>query len=280
MPYTAFLPCLHAYVESTASDAARKEKKSKFREWMQHEILVKDDEHKESSYGIAILSRYEILEMKTLLFSRKENSKSQGAVSGNIDMDKDEQPRGALAVLLEIPKADQDQDHHHHHENDVKRMWVVNTHISHKICSEEQRSHAKELTSWINSFAVSGMDTNLDTEKIARKHAMILCGDLNSPVSLPRTGLSVIMADGKWTDLWNHHGTYDNSATMPSSVYKSKSRLSSFFKPMLGMRIDYILSYRSEDLLSVICNEIKVLNEGGHPEASDHCAVWADLHLS
>mmetsp|Transcript_8634 Transcript_8634/g.10191 ORF Transcript_8634/g.10191 Transcript_8634/m.10191 type:complete len:117 (-) Transcript_8634:255-605(-) len=93
-------------------------------------------------------------------------------------------------------------------------------------------------------------------KKIARKHAMILCGDLNSPVSLPRTGLSVIMADGKWTDLWNHHGTYDNSATMPSSVYKSKSRLSSFFKPML------------------------VLNEGGHPEASDHCAVWADLHLS
>jgi len=96
----------------------------------ENQVLTKDAA---SSYGIAILTRFEVLLVRELHFTKQ---------SGDQDllyMDRMEQPRGALALLLNIPGV----------AGGGKRlMWVVNTHLSHKAISSEHTRQATQLFGW------------------------------------------------------------------------------------------------------------------------------------
>mmetsp|Transcript_14198 Transcript_14198/g.16624 ORF Transcript_14198/g.16624 Transcript_14198/m.16624 type:complete len:336 (+) Transcript_14198:196-1203(+) len=258
MPYVAFLPCISAYMEEGTSSS---ELKVPFwKKIVGRAELLQLDEEKKSSYGLAILSKFKILEIEDFMFSR--NTEHRGDV---INMDKEEQPRGAIAILVEVPDES---------SGEAKHVWVVNTHLCHKFGTYEQRRQAGELDAWIKKL----LATKSYGEILLEDCGVVLCGDMNSPEIFPKTGVSTLVTNG-WKDLWKSKGTFSKSATMPSSVYTSERSYLTNIMPYIGMRIDYIMSTKRPKGIEVRCDKIEVLSDKKDAVASDHCAVIAQLSL-
>ncbi|CAE7449770.1 unnamed protein product [Symbiodinium pilosum] len=200
----------------------------------------------QGQYGLCILSRFPILQSRRLLFDRPEGPAGQH----DLIMDKVEQPRGALAVLLDMQ------------EEDARPMWVVNTHLSHKIASSEQRRQASEVMRWIEELRSEELPHN-------DRSTFLLAADLNSPAFLPWTAYSVIAADVRWKDLWQEAGgPCCCSATFPAGW------CGGFF----GTRIDHVFGLQLDNGAIPMCEAVRVVRDTPADElASDHCAVLVKM---
>mmetsp|Transcript_105737 Transcript_105737/g.210099 ORF Transcript_105737/g.210099 Transcript_105737/m.210099 type:complete len:345 (-) Transcript_105737:227-1261(-) len=245
------------------------------------EVLVRDRESR-AVLGNAILSRYPILDKRTLLF---EMEQEEDISDTHIYMDKEEQPRGACAVLVDIdPWGAKGLEDRQRREKTVgcciigqptaaktvttdnkpgpsQPLWVINTHLSHRVGSEEQRSQARQLLDWIDGIyhAYEGLV----------RPGFVLCGDMNAPPLLPMTAYSTITGEGRWRDLWHEKGTVCFQATFPSGCCSSA----------LGIRLDHIFAMQGDRAARLNCDEIHILGSPEDAEASDHIAVVADLSV-
>ena len=133
-------------------------------------------------------------------------------------MDREQQPRGAAAALVQPDGAGP--------------LWVVTTHLSHLSASDEQRGQARELVEWCNALRVEQDGCPL-----------LLCGDMNSAPesSSQQRGLGawhIITGHGvggdelsSWSDCWETvHGTgAKGGLTCPS--HSPRTRIDQFFLP-------------------------------------------------
>jgi len=238
------------------------------------EVLARDSKN-EAVYGNAVLSRFPILDKRTLLFQPREPPLS----STHIYMDREEQPRGACAVLVDIMGArGGGAPAGHAHQpggplcclapqqqaatgtaSPVVPLWVVNTHLSHKFSSEEQRGQARQLLDWIDDIC--------NTYDGPVKPGFIMCGDLNAPPFLPSSSYSTLIADGRWRDLWHERGSLCCQATYPSACGTTAC----------GIRIDHILALQADRAARLLCDEIRILGDPTDADLSDHFAVVADI---
>ena len=163
---------------------------------------------------MAILSALPFIDTRILTFTVPTVARSTEVIY----MDREQQPRGAAAVLVR-PRG-----------HGV--MWVVTTHLSHLSASDEQRRQAHELIEWCNALRAENGGCPL-----------LLCGDMNSAPGLPSqergpgawhitTGHPA--ASGKpsgWADCWEMlHGADDKTGlTCPSR--SPRSRIDQFFLP-------------------------------------------------
>jgi len=242
----------------------------------QGEILVRDPKN-EAVYGNAILSRFPILDRRTLLFQQQDPPLSASCIY----MDREEQPRGACAVLVDISS-----DHggeaavgqraaanaprgalsccmaapvRSNGSSPAAPLWVVTTHLSHKPSSEEQRRQARQLLEWIDGIC--------DSYEGPVKPGYVLCGDFNSPPFLPASSFSEITSDGRWKDFWQERGTLCCQATFPSACGTTAC----------GVRIDHIVGLEADKAARLLCEKIRILGDPQDGDASDHFAVVADL---
>lgn len=238
------------------------------------EVVVRERDGP-GAYGNAVLSRYPILDCQELHYDHVHPPLSESYIF----MDKEQQPRSAVAVLLEVPAANSGEPEHEDPPMAPRQsslLWVVTTHLSSKFASREQRAQARQLLDWIYGLVETPRPD-------LRGVSCVLCGDLNAPPFLPRSAYSVIASERKWRDLWKERGTNFNACTFPSSAYMDaasvhKIQTSKKFASVLkvGMRIDHI--FVLEHLAApIVCEEIYVAREVEDCEASDHCAVAADL---
>jgi len=245
------------------------------------EVLVRDRESR-AVLGNAILSRYPILDKRTLLFDMEQE---EDLSDTHIYMDKEEHPAGACAVLVDIDPwgANGIEDREMREKpkgcciigqtttaktltkdskpGPSKPLWVVSTHLSHRVGSEEQRSQAQQLVDWIDSIYHA-------YEGLARP-GFVLCGDMNAPPLLPLTSYSTITAEGRWRDLWRERGTICFQATFPSSCCSSA----------FGVRIDHIFAMQGDRAARLNCDAIHILGSPEDAEASDHIPVVTDLSV-
>jgi len=239
------------------------------------EVLVRDSAGK-SGYGNAILSRYPIIESRALVFEQLATPRSEE----HIFMDREEQPRGARAILVDVGGETSEAKSAENgpppqcctgrpqmaKPKEVTRtptlMWVVNAHLSHKLGSSEQRSQSRQLVDWIDGLVN-------EYEGQGPKPGYVLCGDLNAPSFAPLSSYSSILGDGRWQDTWKEKGTLCNQATFPSSCCG----------PACGVKVDHILVLNRAGAAKVQCKAIRVLGEATDAEASDHCAVLAELEV-
>eukprot|EP00277_Geminigera_cryophila_P023645 CAMPEP_0179461020 /NCGR_PEP_ID=MMETSP0799-20121207/43871_1 /TAXON_ID=46947 /ORGANISM="Geminigera cryophila, Strain CCMP2564" /LENGTH=220 /DNA_ID=CAMNT_0021263455 /DNA_START=212 /DNA_END=871 /DNA_ORIENTATION=+ len=147
------LPHVHYMPSITASFAPELSSSS-------DEVLTRDTA---SSYGIAIATRFKVLLVRELRFTEAAGDQDQ------LYMDRAEQPRGALALLLSIPE-----------QIGGGLVWAVNTHLSHKATSSEHTRQATLFFEWARQLRQERRDA-----------AVIVSGDLNSPPWLPRAAYSV-----------------------------------------------------------------------------------------
>jgi len=245
------------------------------------EVLVRDHESR-AVLGNAILSRYPLLDKRTLLFDMEQE---EDISETHFYMDKEEHPGGACAVLVDIDpwgaKGKEDGEGQEKAKGcciigqtaSAKKLrkdgksgpsqpfWVVNTHLSHRIGSEEQRSQAQQVVDWIDSIYHAH-------EGFVRP-GFVLCGDMNAPPWLPMTSYSTIIGEGRWRDLWREKGTICFQATYPSGCCSSA----------LGVRIDHIFALQADRAARLNCDEIHILGSPEDAEASEHIAVVADLSV-
>jgi len=169
-------------------------------------------------------------------------------------MDRVPQPRGALAALVDASPGEGKG-------GSGGLVWVVCTHLSHKLCSEEQRSQARQLLAWASGLAGEGGP------------AVLLCGDMNSPPLVPWSSYRAITTDhssaARWHDLWWGSGPWFFQSTFPSS----------FASPLCGVRIDHMFALESRAHAAIKCKSMRVLASSEDAFASDHCAALADLEV-
>ena len=216
-----------------------------------NEILYHNSKY---SYGNAILTKFAHLEKRVLHYAPLDIPTTSEPYY--IKMDSIEQPRIAQAVLLKLPT--------------FGKIWIVNTHLSHKPWTLEPHRQVRKLLNWMN--------------EISHGLPIILCGDLNVPPIIPYSAYSLIMRDtrfGIWRDsfLVQKKIPYD-SVTIPSSVYnnhhaKNKdSYILSYFKYISSMRIDYILLLCPLNMTQFDVEKCTVVNSTKNSViASDHCPV-------
>ncbi len=168
---------------------------------------------RDSDYGVAILSALPFVDTRVLTFAAPTPARSADVIY----MDREQQPRGAAAVLVRA--------------RNLSLLWVVTTHLSHLSSSEEQRGQARELIEWCDMLRLEQNCCPL-----------LLCGDMNSAPGSPSqrgpgawhiiTGHPTI-ADkpGGWLDCWEvvHGADPDNGYTCPS--LRPRSRIDQFFLP-------------------------------------------------
>lgn len=192
-------------------------------------------------YGMAILSRFHVKDTHRLIFERSEAFKDEELVF----MDKEEQPRGAMAALLQPGEAEQP-------------FWVVNTHFSHRCASQEQRAQARQLMAWLDSV--------LSQSEWRR---CVLCGDFNSLSFLPGTAYSTIVADERYRDL-ARSGSFFHWLTAETTFPLLRS---------CGFRLDYILSFQAQGQALPVSDGVRAVRDcADDVKASDHYAVVASLH--
>ena len=113
------------------------------------------------------------------------------------------------------------------------RLWVVNTHFSHKPWAVEHRRQAVQLLGWLRGPEFCGLP-------------LLLSGDFNGPPFLWGGAYYAIMRTGEWADTFLEVG-HGNSATIPASFYRAErgSWLSASLAWLkaLPMRIDYVLAH-------------------------------------
>jgi len=237
------------------------------------EVLVRDSK-RTAVFGNAILSRFPILDHRTLTFAPDEPPLSES----QIFMDREEQPRGGCAVLVDVcasgaraqssragpmgcctspPKTERMPG-----AAPALPLWVFNAHLSHRLGSEEQRNQARQVLKWIDKIYHS--------HEGAIRPGFVLCGDLNSPPYVPGSSYDTIASDLRWRDLWKERGTVCCQATFPSHCFSSA----------IGLRLDHILALDGNRAARLLCEEIRILSAPEEAEASDHCAVLADVWIA
>jgi len=149
------------------------------------------------THGNAILSRWPIVKEKSFNYPQ---------------MHQKEQRRAAIAPLIDTPHG---------------KSWFVNTHLSHRPCSAEQRRQAVQLMDWLDTLEETAAFT-------------VLCGDLNSASWMPCAGYSAMLkANQNYRDLWLEGGRgAPHRATCPSLAY-SVGCGNQFLK-CVAQRIDHI----------------------------------------
>eukprot|EP00747_Dinoflagellata_sp_TGD_P218284 gnl/TRDRNA2_/TRDRNA2_90562_c1_seq1.p1 gnl/TRDRNA2_/TRDRNA2_90562_c1~~gnl/TRDRNA2_/TRDRNA2_90562_c1_seq1.p1 ORF type:complete len:231 (+),score=4.24 gnl/TRDRNA2_/TRDRNA2_90562_c1_seq1:194-886(+) len=191
----------------------------------------------------------------------------------------EEQPRLLHACLLEAPQS---------------RVWVVNTHFSHKPWSSEQSHQARQCCDFIKKELLI-TSTTLSNPKavvysgektcsilradssIGQSVPVLLCGDFNSPPWLPGAAYQTVSASGG-CDLWDAHRA--NVVTCPT-WYHSLGRPNLSW--LLAGRIDHIFCFTDETAdetksSMLHCQQmIVVRNPRDVLLASDHCPVVADV---
>ena len=90
-------------------------------------IFSKNLDFQGGEYGIAVMSRFPVLEFKSLHYEELE----------------DREPRGALAVKVRPERMN-------------RHVWFVTTHLGTDSTGEEQLSQARELLEWADELAESG----------------------------------------------------------------------------------------------------------------------------
>lgn len=253
------------------------------------EILVRDKEGK-AGYGNAILSRFPILDSRHLLFHQEHEPLDQDYIY----MDREQQPRGVRAVLVDA-KHEEDADFDappHGVEFEPRKpegpsmmacctapegaqkvvrkgptapLWIVNTHLSHKGCTEEQRSQTSQLIEFIESLAQEPQG--------GVKPGIMLCGDLNSAPVLPRSSYGVISANSSFRDAWKDQGGGSSfscgQATFPSRCWSVNC----------GLQLDHVFLYDHGLAAKLECKAIKILSSWEDSEGSDHRPVVADVEV-
>jgi len=203
-------------------------------------------------YGNALISRYPVLDYRELRYSP---APARGA---RVDMHGAEQPRGAMACLLDAPEG---------------RVWVVNTHSSHKSWAAEHRRQARQCAAWAEQLA----------EEVGS--CCVLCGDLNAPPWLPHGWHHLITRAPGWRDLWSEGAAPGAPhATCPSMAYATGLSWGAWLLTLWRHRIDHVLAFEphaSRERTGVRCRAMSVVCEGNDAiHASDHCAVVAEIGAS
>lgn len=236
-----------------------------------HSGPYRDDERNNThdyvtgKFGIAILSKYPILEVKIHEFRRYKQK--------NI--------RNAMACLVLLPNS--------------KLIWVVNTHLGCHFLGKEQHCQARELVEFIHSLekaatidaTLQGDDTHNthtiishdiagDTNKIS---GVILCGDFNSPPffrsirEIERHGIH---------DIWSYSGK-GLGGTFPSDgrVLSIPLCLGKCRRNMRILRLDYMFVVQFGGF-DIVCVRVHVAcdiddDDDARFTASDHlplCGVF------
>jgi endonuclease/exonuclease/phosphatase family metal-dependent hydrolase len=245
-------------------------------------------------YGNAIISRYPILKTKVLSYKTGAVAASLEAYQGwstAINMSSEEQPRIAMACLIELPAAADDTT--------GLCVWIVNTHTSHLpgIISSEQKQQGTACCDFVATL-------------VAEEEApAILCGDFNSVPWQPYGTYKSLFehahrsyaAEGQQAqvlDLWDLGGIitgHDDRevVTCPSWYYSARKQWWPSLSWVFSGRIDHLLLFlpTSSNLLSEANGKVwiatidpqhQVPDAFGQSEAivaSDHCAVVASLEL-
>ena len=172
---------------------------------------------------------------------------AQEAKAAPLYMDRDEQPRCALALLLAVPDSASDSASGEQDQGGGRLVWVVNTHLSHKPLSPEHARQAQvsapstrcvavctcicrltvvELASGGTGQEVYAWARQLQADRPAA--ALVLAGDLNAPPWLPFAAYSLAVgaawgwsaACGGWQDVMLSSNVDPNRwVTFPASVY-------------------------------------------------------------
>lgn len=205
------------------------------------------------TWGNGFLSRWPITEQKVLRFTPTRERSPQVFEDGQrlLFTEREEQPRTALAVKIEVPGADQ---------SGPVPLWIVNTHLSHQPFSAEQQGQASQVLKWLQS--VGEFDA-----------PALLAGDFNSFRGMPRSGYRVFMDSGTFTDPWTQFG-------VGWSWSKTTSPMPYFLGWLLRLRarIDHVLvpagsAYQAANL-AIWCDS------EDERTGSDHTAVGAEVVLS
>lgn len=128
-------------------------------------------------FGIAILSKYPILQVQTHQYKRYKHKTI----------------RNAMACLISLPNN--------------KFLWIVNTHLGCHFIGKEQQQQAKELIVFINSLAMNRPENIL---------GIVLCGDLNCPPWY-QSVRTTIQQSGLHDTISLTHGPRSGYGTFPSS---------------------------------------------------------------
>jgi len=245
------------------------------------EILVRDKEGK-CGYGNAILSRFPILESRHLLFEQEYEALSEDYIY----MDREQQPRGLRAILVDTKHDPAAELEEKGAEEEAKRrgpgfacctspqvkyarggptapLWIINTHLSHKAGSLEQRKQVAQLMDFIEALA------NEPSQHGPMKPAFVLCGDLNAAPIIPRSSYSILSSDNRFVDAWTEKGAYWEQATFPSKCCSVSC----------GLHLDHVFMLKHPRAASIECKAIKVLNSVEDSEGSDHRPVVCELEL-
>lgn len=249
------------------------------------EVLVRDKEGK-AGYGNAILSRFPILDSRHLLFQQDKEPLSEDYIY----MDREQQPRGVRAVLVDT-KHDENLDDEFMQQGeefepkkhggpsmmacctspDVKvvrkgptaPLWIVNTHLSHRGGTEEQRSQTRQLIEFVESLA--------QEPQAGVKPGIMLAGDLNSAPVIPQSSYGVLSSDSQFRDAWqNKGGGFCGQATFPSRCWS----------PSCGLQLDHIFLFDHKLTAKLDCKAIRILASSEDSEGSDHRPVVADIEVA
>jgi len=246
------------------------------------EILARDKEGK-SGYGNAILSRWPILETRHLVFDQEYEPLSEDYIY----MDREQQPRGVRAIMVdtkhdpaaELAEKGAEEEARRRgpglacctspqvkyvHGGPIAPMWIVNTHLSHKAGSLEQRKQVAQLMEFIEALATE------TTSQGTVKPAFVLCGDLNAAPIIPRSSYSILSSDTRFVDAWAEKGTFWEQATFPSKCWSVNC----------GLHLDHVFMLKHPSAASIQCKAIRVLSGVEDSEGSDHRPVVADVELS
>lgn len=258
------------------------------------EILVRDKESK-AGCGNAILSRYPILDSRHLNFGQDEPLSED-----YIYMDREQQPRGMRAVLVDthppkaqdtgaaaegqaeatprspsliccskpvvtssaelVTRATPSNPKGARKSQPVAPLWVVNTHLSHKIGSAEQRSQVQQLLAFIETLVQ-------EPEVGLVKPGVILCGDLNAAPFMPHSAYSILSSDSRLVDAWQEKGSFCNQATFPTRCASASC----------GLHLAHIFMLRHAQAAPLECQAIRVLSSYEDSEGSDHRPILAEV---
>lgn len=250
LPYSYFFSLLQGCLVEGTNGSARSKP---------HGEILEDNPAGPCFYGNAILSRFPILQKREWRFERLRQRQS----ATQIYMDKEEQPRGAMAILVRVPAREEGGQC----EADV-HVWILNTHLSHKLCTEEQRNQARQVRSWALSLLEDGPGT-----------AVVVCGDLNSSPATPR-GAYGIFRDGHFKSLWAKR-------LLPPATFHSKAHACNACLPwflrvpsalVCGMRLDNMFTLERRSICT--CLGIDIMTSMEDAIASDHMPVYAQLQFT
>ena len=204
----------------------------------------------QGDYGIAILTKHEILLEKRIAFPRYKHKTL----------------RNAMACLIQLP-------------NELGRLWIVNTHLGCHFIGDEQYQQSLKLAEFIQSLPLD------DEEEIGNNPILgvIVCGDFNSPFFFSAS--TVLQKEAGMIDTWKECGNGGYGCTFPAAGIPGYSSYVTSFPPPV-MKLDYIF-YRVtssidhyDDQLKLQCTNTSVIDDQKYAIASDHLPLLAQFSIT